>query len=131
MSKEKEETKPVNEKEVDLSNAGRGVWLVKVPKYIANKWEKAAGGTDVGKLTITKHSGRKAQISMTLPDAILNGENDEKIPKQHQLDLSMMNTQTLGVFSHAQRKFAYRYFFIFSLCFRNYFIVLLFPVIAR
>lgn len=27
-------------KELDCSNAGRGVWLVKVPKYIAKKWYK-------------------------------------------------------------------------------------------
>lgn len=37
MSKN-EEVKP--EKELDVSNANRGVWLVKVPKYIAKKWEK-------------------------------------------------------------------------------------------
>lgn len=42
------------ERELDLSNAGRGVWLVKVPKYIANKWEKAPGNIEVGKLKITK-----------------------------------------------------------------------------
>lgn len=24
--------------ELDCSNAGRGVWLVKLPKYIAKKW---------------------------------------------------------------------------------------------
>lgn len=29
------------EKELDCSNASRGVWLVKVPKYIAKKWEKS------------------------------------------------------------------------------------------
>lgn len=28
------------DKELDCSNAGRGVWLVKVPKYIAKKWYK-------------------------------------------------------------------------------------------
>lgn len=26
--------------ELDCSNAGRGVWLVKVPKYVAKKWLK-------------------------------------------------------------------------------------------
>lgn len=29
-----------NDKDLDCSNAGRGVWLVKVPKYIAKKWLK-------------------------------------------------------------------------------------------
>lgn len=42
------------EKDLDMSNAGRGVWLVKVPKYIASKWEKAPGNIEVGKLQITK-----------------------------------------------------------------------------
>lgn len=28
------------DKDLDCSNAGRGVWLVKVPKYIAKKWLK-------------------------------------------------------------------------------------------
>lgn len=29
-----------NDRELDCANAGRGVWLVKVPKYIAKKWLK-------------------------------------------------------------------------------------------
>jgi hypothetical protein len=36
MSKEEAKT----DKELDCSNASRGVWLVKVPKFIAKKWEK-------------------------------------------------------------------------------------------
>ncbi|KAI5694009.1 hypothetical protein M8J76_013064 [Diaphorina citri] len=28
------------DKDLDLTQASRGVWLVKVPKYVANKWEK-------------------------------------------------------------------------------------------
>lgn len=43
------------DKELDMSNSGRGVWLVKVPKYIANKWEKAPGDIEVGKLRIAKY----------------------------------------------------------------------------
>lgn len=50
---------PHVERDLDLSNAGRGVWLVKVPKYIANKWEKAPGNIEVGKLKITKWVDRR------------------------------------------------------------------------
>ena len=39
MTTKPEEIK--QEKELDCSNASRGVWLVKVPKYIAKKWEKS------------------------------------------------------------------------------------------
>lgn len=42
------------DRDLDLANASRGVWLVKVPKYIANRWEKAPGDIEVGKLKISK-----------------------------------------------------------------------------
>jgi hypothetical protein len=38
MSNKTEEIELV--KELNCANASRGVWLVKVPKYIAKKWEK-------------------------------------------------------------------------------------------
>lgn len=43
------------DRDLDLSNANRGVWLVKVPKYVANRWEKAPNDMEVGKLKITKY----------------------------------------------------------------------------
>ncbi|XP_029661388.1 general transcription factor IIF subunit 2 isoform X1 [Formica exsecta] len=95
------------EKELDLSNAGRGVWLVKVPKYIANKWEKAPGNIEVGKLKITKNPGQKAEVSLKLSEAVLalKEPGEEEIPKQHRLDVTTVTRQMLGVFSHVTRKF--------------------------
>ncbi|XP_050446841.1 general transcription factor IIF subunit 2 isoform X1 [Cataglyphis hispanica] len=95
------------EKELDLSNAGRGVWLVKVPKYIANKWEKAPGNIEVGKLKITKNPGQKAEVSLKLSEAVLalKESREEEIPKQHRLDVTTVTRQMLGVFSHVTRKF--------------------------
>ncbi|KAK4879415.1 hypothetical protein RN001_007561 [Aquatica leii] len=90
------------DRDLDLSNANRGVWLVKVPKYIANRWEKAPGDIEVGKLKISRTPGQKAQVSLTLSPAVLSlgkvGEED--IPKDHRLDVSIVTQQTLGVFSH-------------------------------
>lgn len=100
----REESNKQIDKELDLSNAGRGVWLVKVPKYIANKWEKASGTTEVGKLKISKQHGQKAQVSLTLSDAVINLDPHERIPKEHRLDVSVVTKQTLGVFSHMIRK---------------------------
>lgn len=88
------------DKELDLSNAGRGVWLVKIPKYIANKWERQVGNGEVGKLKISKQPGQKAQVSLSLSDSIINMDAHEKIPKEHRLDVSVVTKQTLGVFSH-------------------------------
>ncbi|XP_043283884.1 general transcription factor IIF subunit 2 [Venturia canescens] len=93
---------PHVEKDLDLSNAGRGVWLVKVPKYIANKWEKAPGNIEVGKLKITKNPKQKAEVSLRLSEAVLalKEPGEEEIPKQHRLDVTTVTTQMLGVFSH-------------------------------
>lgn len=88
------------DRDLDLSNAGRGVWLVKVPKYIAQKWEKAPSQMDVGKLRISKIAGQKAQVSLTLSDEVVNLDPDVKIPTEHKLDVSVVTKQTLGVFSH-------------------------------
>lgn len=45
-----------SDRELNLSNANRGVWLVKVPKYVANRWEKAPSDMEVGKLKIAKYA---------------------------------------------------------------------------
>lgn len=103
MSREESKSSGID-KELDLSNAGRGVWLVKVPKYIANKWEKAPGTIEVGKLKISKQHGQKAQVSLTLSDAVINLDSEERIPREHRLDVSVVTKQTLGVFSHMIRK---------------------------
>lgn len=103
MSSKDEQVKHID-KDLDLSNAGRGVWLVKVPKYLANKWERVPGATEVGKLRITKQPGQKAQVSLTLNENIAKIDPDEPIPKEHFLDVSVVTKQTLGVFSHTIRK---------------------------
>ena len=41
-----------SDKDIDLSNSERGVWLVKVPKYIADRWSKADPSTEVGRLRL-------------------------------------------------------------------------------
>lgn len=101
MSKDDKDIKvPIVDKELDLSNAGRGVWLVKVPKYIAQKWEKAPSNMDVGKLRISKTPGQKAQVSLSLSQAVVKLDPEEEIPTEHILDVSVVTKQTLGVFSH-------------------------------
>uniref|UniRef100_A0A6M2DRQ1 General transcription factor IIF subunit 2 n=1 Tax=Xenopsylla cheopis TaxID=163159 RepID=A0A6M2DRQ1_XENCH len=90
------------DKELNTANRGRGVWLVKVPKYIANKWDKAPGNIEVGKLKIVKPEGQKSQVSLTLSEAVLclKEPGEISIPKEHRLDVSTVTRQTLGVFSH-------------------------------
>ncbi|OWR50634.1 general transcription factor IIF subunit 2 [Danaus plexippus] len=96
-------TVPHVDRELDLSNTGRGVWLVKVPKYIANKWDKASGDIEVGKLKISRVPGQRAQVQLSLSEAVLclNEPGEQALPKEHRLDVSNVTRQSLGVFSHA------------------------------
>lgn len=103
-TKEKEVDNRHFDKELDLSNAGRGVWLVKVPKYIASRWEKSAGNVEVGKLKISKAAGQKAQVALTLTNEVVSMDPTETIPRDHKLDVTVVTRQTLGVFSHSVRK---------------------------
>lgn len=41
--------------ELDCQNAARGVWLVKVPKYISQRWSKQKPMTEIGRLNITRY----------------------------------------------------------------------------
>lgn len=112
------------DRDLDLTNASRGVWLIKVPKYIANRWEKCPGDVEVAKLRISKLvltqqvygldlekfffrvQGQKTKVSLTLSEATLslNEDGEEQIPKDHRLDVSPIAQQTLGVFSHMTRE---------------------------
>eukprot|EP00092_Neocalanus_flemingeri_P055593 GFUD01065756.1.p1 GENE.GFUD01065756.1~~GFUD01065756.1.p1 ORF type:complete len:288 (+),score=112.53 GFUD01065756.1:128-991(+) len=113
--KDKDKVKKTD-RDLDLANSVRGVWLVKVPKYISDRWEKAAANTEVGKLRIRKVNGAKPEVNFTLSDAVCaplaglsdmdkldlvrNSSTYQQIPKEHKFKVSSIAAQTLGVFSH-------------------------------
>ena len=107
------EKRKVSDKEVDLSQVNRGVWLVKVPKYISDRWKTSAPKKEVGKLHIARRTGQKPQVSFSLDDEVIKAINDGKdprsggtrqeIPKEHKFVVSPLNMQSLVVFSHEQR----------------------------
>ncbi|KAL6100619.1 gtf2f2 [Pungitius sinensis] len=82
----------------------KGVWLVKVPKYLSEQWDKAPEKGEVGKITIGKKLG-KTEVSFSL-DAELTarggvGENDAstQVPREHPFTMHAAGGQTLAVFS--------------------------------
>jgi len=95
-----------SDKELDTENAARGVWLVKVPKYMASKWEKAAPMSEIGRLKITKGPGGKPEILFDVADHLIDkgpakeASKEAKIPKEHQFAISDIPHQHLAVFSH-------------------------------
>lgn len=112
--------KKSSDKDLDLTNASRGVWLVKIPKYMADRWETIDTPATVGKLTISRRAGQKPVVSFTLDDKVAAGSTEEddktpkdksgndteakaskdKLPKEHKFNVSTVQGHTLAVFSH-------------------------------
>lgn len=92
-------------RDVDVTAATRGVWLVKVPKYLAERWEKAEGNSEVGKLRLTRSklpSGQKPEVLFTSSDTIMaQGGTVSDIPHQHKFALTAVANQNLTVFSQS------------------------------
>ena len=68
--------------ELDLTNASRGVWLVKVPKYISSRWENAKEQTEVGKLLISKGADGAPEIKFNLSEELIKVQVDKNDPKE-------------------------------------------------
>lgn len=92
--------------DLDTTFAARGVWLVKVPKYISNRWNTAQN-SEVGRLKITKVPGGKPDVVFTLDDGLLKADADgvdRSIPKEHKFVISSISSQSLAVFSQSANK---------------------------
>ncbi len=94
--------------DVDLSNGQRGVWLVKVPKYISDRWKSdAKPKQNVGKIRITKSrfGGQKPKIAFSLDSGLVEAGgsgNNERIPQEHNFVVSTLTAQTMAVFSQTK-----------------------------
>lgn len=78
--------------DMNLNYGNRRIWLVKLPKYLATKWQdKQLMGQQLGKLKIKNdHGGNdltKREIKLVLNDNIAN----QDIPKEY--DLKILNGQ--------------------------------------
>uniref|UniRef100_A0A3P9I436 General transcription factor IIF subunit 2 n=1 Tax=Oryzias latipes TaxID=8090 RepID=A0A3P9I436_ORYLA len=91
--------------DVDLTGAklNTGVWLVKVPKYLAQQWAKATGRGEVGKLRI-RNLG-KPEVSFTLNEelTIIEGIEDKTVsaPRDHPFTMQSVGGQMLAVFTES------------------------------
>ncbi|XP_028584650.2 general transcription factor IIF subunit 2 [Podarcis muralis] len=94
--------------ELDLAGAKQntGMWLVKVPKYLSQQWNKASGRGEVGKLRIAKNQGR-TEVSFTLNEDLANiddiGGKPTSIsaPREHPFLLQSVGGQMLTVFTES------------------------------
>ncbi|KAM4609413.1 general transcription factor IIF subunit 2b [Polymixia lowei] len=92
--------------EINLSGVkqSQGVWLVKVPKYLSQQWDKATEKGEVGKLRVGKKQG-KPEVSFTLNEELTTlsslGEKAAslQVPRDHPLTMQTVGGQTLAVFT--------------------------------
>lgn len=87
---------------LDVSKVSNTLWLVKVPKYVADKWDNAPNGLEVGKIKIVNTPGKKADLTLNLSEALLasdNEKNSNPIPKSFKLDSRPTAGQVMGVLS--------------------------------
>uniref|UniRef100_A0A3Q2SVI6 General transcription factor IIF subunit 2 n=1 Tax=Fundulus heteroclitus TaxID=8078 RepID=A0A3Q2SVI6_FUNHE len=94
--------------EVDLTGVKQntGVWLVKVPKYLAQQWAKAPGRGEVGKIRICKKGNQgKPEVSFTLNEELttIEGIEDKTVsaPRDHPFTMQSVGGQMLAVFTES------------------------------
>ncbi|XP_051260047.1 general transcription factor IIF subunit 2-like [Dicentrarchus labrax] len=84
----------------------QGVWLVKVPKYLSQQWDKATDKGEVGKISIGKKQG-KTEVRFTLNEELTTlgavGEKDAslQVPRDHPFTMHTVGGQTMAVFSQS------------------------------
>ncbi|KAK5986501.1 Transcription initiation factor IIF beta subunit [Trichostrongylus colubriformis] len=88
---------------VDCEMGKRGVWLVKVPRYLSDLWE-ANAGTDVGRLVIQNSTNPKGDVKLksrpglVLPQSVTSTlKGPAKIPDEHSFILGDVLNQTMAV----------------------------------
>lgn len=89
---------------LDNTKAAVGVWLVKVPKYLAKKWNEAPDNAEVGRIRITQSNmGREVafhlneQLGQTVTIKVGDKSFDEKIPLEHKFITTPLGSQDVFV----------------------------------
>ncbi|KAM4731482.1 general transcription factor IIF subunit 2-like [Anableps anableps] len=93
-------------KEVNLTGVrqNKGVWLVKVPKYLSQQWDKATEKGEVGKISVEKKQG-KTEVCFSLNEELAAmtaaGEKEEslQVPREYPFTMRTVGAQTMAVFS--------------------------------
>lgn len=98
---------------LDCSKASNGVWLVKVPKYLAKKWNEASDNTDVGVIRITQSKvGPKPvqevvfhlneQLGKTVSIKIGNKTLEEPVPLEHKFVMTPFGSQAVYILKQSE-----------------------------
>ncbi|XP_066266699.1 general transcription factor IIF subunit 2-like isoform X1 [Branchiostoma lanceolatum] len=88
--------------DLDCKGSSNNLWLVKVPKYMSNKWMTVEDG-EVGTLKINRRPGApKPEVIFSLKEELAqkdDGKGSSEAPREHKFVLSGTAGQPMGVFS--------------------------------
>uniref|UniRef100_M3ZMW7 General transcription factor IIF subunit 2 n=1 Tax=Xiphophorus maculatus TaxID=8083 RepID=M3ZMW7_XIPMA len=90
-----------DQKEVNLSGVrqNKGVWLVKVPKYLSQQWEKATEKGEVGTISIEKYVCFTLNEELAAMTAVGEKEESLQAPREYPFTMHTAGAQTMAVFS--------------------------------
>lgn len=85
--------------DLNLSNADKRIWLVRLPKFLSDKWRnpKTLNGQELGKIMINK---RDQSIQLILN----NDQDNEEIPHRYNLELTKKQVQNEYIFTEQNLK---------------------------
>lgn len=86
--------------DLDLTNCDRQVWLVRLPKFLAEKWRHKANlnGQELGKVRINK---KTQEIQMILNE---NENDSDQIPHKYDLELTKKLVENEYIFTEQNLK---------------------------
>ncbi|KAL5476220.1 hypothetical protein EMCRGX_G026136 [Ephydatia muelleri] len=88
-------------REIDVSRAGRGVWLMKIPNYLASAWRNGTADTELGTIRIGSNAdSKKLKVDFSLAKELASTALDgQEVPCDHKVVMQDSQSQCLCLFS--------------------------------
>lgn len=95
-----------DEPDLDLTHAGDTVWLVKLPKFLFDKWSTSPAGTELGQLKVNEANRKEMKVVVTQPE---DSKEDaasafSDIPLEYALDMQNSQVRNTFIFSEPPAK---------------------------
>lgn len=88
---------------MDMKNAVQGIWMVKMPNYVARLWDKSPSDMEVATLRMEHSADNQvpAKVKLVLSPDLLKLDPKNQYATEHELKLSKAtpNAPTTGIFS--------------------------------
>ncbi|CAI5756816.1 unnamed protein product [Candida verbasci] len=81
--------------DMNLQRGDQKVWLLKLPKYLMDKWKTPIEGKQLGNIKIRKDERGKLEVKL-----VLNEDRDLSIPKEY--EIKMLNTQVSNSYAFTE-----------------------------